>query len=925
MRNLNKCFGARSSWRWGGVVIAIAGAVAWLSTVVSTAASPGANTVRATTGLVALPGHVHALAQPQFDIGEAPNSLQMGGLELVLARTAAQQQALEQLLAAQQDPKSPQYHHWLTPAQYGSRFGASTSTVAALSQWLEANGFEVSAPPASRARLAFHGTKAQVEAAFHILIHLFEVGGVQHFANVSDPQVPAALAPLISAIQGLNDFYPKPGVKVRRAGVEPQVTYDGGKSNYVGPGDFATIYNLLPLYKAGASGSGVTIAIAGQSDIAVANASAFWTGFGLTTPQFNSIPVPGGTDPGQTNDGNEDEAYLDVEIVGSLAQGASILLVRDTSALFAAQYVVEQNLAAVLNISFSACESSIGSTNSAISSLFQQAASQGITVTVSAADSGVAGCASDFTQGELSTSGFAVNGIASTPYDLAVGGTDFDPTQPQAWATGNATGTLTNALGHIPEMVWNDTCANPLWVQYYQFASTSAFCNTTTLNSQPNPYLQVAGGGGGFSSCLAVTNNTCAGGYGPPSWQTGVAGIQSFPTRAIPDVSMIAAHWLACSYEITPCDPTTANVSVATGTSAAAPSVAAIIAILDQEMSTPASPDGRQGLINGLLYKLATAEYGSPQSPSSGASACSASLGTTIGAGCIFYNVAAGTNAMPCQVSAFSAAGSAPASTCTAPSGDANGIMEISSTPQYAAGTGFNLATGLGSINAGNLVLAIYLPPPSGLAASSAGRSVNLTWTAEPHASSFNIYQGTQSDQEGATPVQSATGTSATVSGLQYGQTYFFTIAAQSAIGASGASDEAHATIVPAAPSTLSASAGNGSVTLTWAAATGATTYNVYQGTSSGGESAQPVSSGLSGTSTTISGLSNGTTYYFTVAGVDAGGASAMSPQTQGTPTAPAGGGGELGLIEAALLAVMLGLRWQASTRAASVAVSNRR
>ena len=852
-------------------------------------------------------------------MGEAPSSLHLGALELELAKTPAQTQALEQLLAAQQDAKSPQYHHWLTPAKYGARFGAGNATIATLSQWLEANGFKVDAPPPSRSWLRFHGAKAQVEAAFHTQIHLFKVNGVEHFANVSDPEVPAKLATLITGIRGLHDFSPTPGVRMRPArtatpAAQPQFGYpvNGGQENFVGPGDFAIIYNLTPLYQGGGNGSGVTIAIAGQSDIALTNASAFWTGFGLATPQFQSVPVPGGQDPGQTKDGNEDEAYLDVEIAGALAQGASILLVRDKVATNAAQYVIEQNLAAVLNISFGACESNLGANNSGVSSLFQQAAAQGITVTVSAGDAGVAGCtakADEGTQGDLATSGFAVNGLASTPYALAVGGTDFDPTRAQDWATSNATGTLANALAHIPEMVWNDTCANPVWATYFNFASTGLFCNTTTLNGEPNVFLEVLGGGGGFSSCIGVSNNACAGGYAPPSWQTGVAGIQGFPTRVIPDVSMIASHWLTCSYEIASCDPTTGNVSVAEGTSAAAPAVAAIIAILDQGMSTPASPDGRQGLINPQLYSLAAGEYGSPQAPSSSTPACSASLGSGIGVGCIFYNVTAGSNAMPCEVSAYSGSGGMPAGTCAAASGEPNGILEINASPQYLAGSGFNPATGLGSINAGALVLAIYLPAPSGLVASATGQTVKLSWSAEPHATGFNVYQGTQSGQEEPTPVLTGrTGSSAAVPGLQYGQTYYFTIAADSVLGMSGKSNEAHVTIVPATPAGLSASGGNGSVNLTWTAATGAKSYNVYQGTSSGAEGAAPVKSGIPGTNTTVTGLANGTTYYFTVAGVDTGGVSARSAEAQATPAAP-GGGGALGSLELALLALLVAVR----------------
>jgi subtilase family serine protease len=875
--------------------------------------------------LVALRGHVPGLAQPRFDIGEAPDSLQMGRLELVLAKTAAQQRALGQLLAAQQDPKSPQYHHWLTPAEYGRRFGASEATLAALSQWLQENGLQVDEPPASRGRVPFHGTRAQIEAAFHTEIHLFRVGGMQHYANVSDPLVPGALAPLIAAVRGLDDFRPQSTLKSR-----PQVTYDGGQNNYIGPGDFAVIYNLLPLYQAGFNGSGVTIAIAGQSDIVPAQASAYWTGFGLTPPSFSSSTVPGGTDPGLTNDGNETEAYADVELSGSLAPGASILLVRDTNALNAATYVIDQNLAAILNISFSACESIIPSAqNVALSALFQQAAAEGITVTVSSGDGGVAECATSFTQGTLASSGYAVNGLASTPYALAVGGTDFDPTRAGDWATGNAPGTLANAQAHIPEMVWNDTCANPLGAQVEGFASTTVFCNTTTLSGQPNPFLEVAGSGGGVSSCTSLVNNTCEGGYTVPSWQSGVAGTAGLSGRGIPDVSLIATRWVICSYDDSPCAPATggSDIDLVRGTSLAAPAAAAIMALLDETA-------GRQGLVNTQLYALAAAEYGTPQAPSAAAATCTASLGATIGAGCVFYNVTAGSNATPCTVAGYSAAGSSPVSSCVTTTGDTNGIMETAGAPQYTAASGFNLATGLGSINAANLVLAIYLPAPSGLSAQSNGQSVNLSWSAEPHASSFNLYQGTQTGQEGSAPVKTGlSGTSTTVSGLQYGQSYFFELAAASAIGGSGKSKEAQATIVPAAPTGVTAAAGNATVTLTWSASSGATGYSIYQGTASGGEGAAPVQTAVSGTTSTISGLSNGTTYYFEVGAVDAGGTSALSSETHATPVAPpsGGGGGGLGALELALLAVLLALRsvrsrnvcWQERSGLGTAAVDN--
>jgi subtilase family serine protease len=790
---------------------------------------------------VRLRGHVHQLAQPRFDRGNAPDSLAMHSLQLVLAKSAAQKQALAKLLAAQQDPYSPQYHHWLSPSEYGARFGASEATVSALTQWLEENGFKVDAPPASRARLTFHGSKAQVEAAFHIEIHRFEVDGEKHFANISNPEVPSTVDAAITAIQGLHDFYPKSSLKIRRPQATPQTTYDAGQSNLVGPTDFASMYNLLPLYTSGVTGAGVTIGIVGRSDIDPRQASAFWSRFGITRPQLTSIPVPNGQDPGQANNDDSMEAYLDVEVAGALAPGAKILLVRDANIMLAAQYVIDQNLAGILNVSFGLCESALGADNSPISSLWQQAVAQGITVIVSAGDSGAAACAKAFTPNALSTSGVAVNGLASTPYNLAVGGTNFDPTQSGNWATGNAPGTLATAQGHIPEMVWNDSCANP---QIAQAVGTDSgtLCNTATLNGRPNPFLLVAGGGGGLSSCVSISNNTCQGGYVQPAWQRGVAGTQGLRTRAIPDVSVVASNWIICSYDNMPCDPTTqSGHDVVMGTSAAAPAVAAILALLDQQLSTSVTPDGRQGLINTQLYRLAAAEYGSPQAPNAGASTCSASLGTNIGSGCVFYNVTAGANSMPCRVAGYDGSSSLPVSTCVAPAGAANGIMEIGSAPSYMAGTGFNLATGLGSINAANLVAALANPA--------------------------------------APPAPSA----------------------------------------PAAPTGLTAAAGNGTVALTWATSTGASTYNLYVGTSPGAEGGQPVQTGLTTASITVSGLSNGTTYYFKVAAVNAGGASALSAEAQGTPTTPSlppsptppskGGGGAIDPLGLGALALLLALR----------------
>jgi subtilase family serine protease len=917
--------------------------------------SSGSATVR-------LPGHVSRLAPPEDDVGEAAASLRMS-LQLVLAKTPAQQQALQQLIADQQNTRSPQYHQWLTPAQFGARFGASDSTITTLSSWLKSQGLKPGNIPAGRTYLPFSGARAQVEAAFATAIHEFNINGEQHYSNIENPSIPAGFSSVIAAIRGLNDFHPKAGIHTstptsRARSPQPDV-YEGQFGaygylipGYVVPADAANIYDMTRLYADNITGTKVTVAVVAQSDISATQLTAYLTAVGVTsTGTFNSIPVPaadGGSDPGQTMDGNEDEAYLDTEIIGGLAPGANILLVRDKDAGIATQFIINEDVAGggtssvgVMNISFGVCESADASVSADINSTFQQAVTEGITVTVSTGDVGAnqvggtstTGCMSgsdEGKQGDVASKGLGVNAFASTPYTLSVGGTDFDPNLEGAaggpnWSMTNTVPGLYSTTAHVPEMVWNTSCGNSEWSTYFAAASPLALCNmaqltTVDFGTQANPFIEVLGGGGGVSSCTSVSNaGACTGGNAQPAWQQDVVGISNFGGRAVPDVSAIANRWVICSYKDNPCTPAAGLPGgiFRDGTSAAAPVMASIIALLDQsqQAAAPKFSDGRQGLINPLLYQIAAIEYGS----AANLSACSASQGAITNSVCVFYDVTLGSNAEPCTVASFSDTGSAPASTCDNAGNGAYtiGLMTASSaagTGSYPAGAGYDLATGLGSIDAANLIAAAAgLAPPNGLSATASPNSaaVTLKWSADAGAGTFNIYQGTAAGKEGATPVQTGSGTTAVVSGLQNGQTYYFEIAGVSVFGTSPNSNEASATTIPAAPAGLSASAGNAMATLTWGAVAGATTYNVYQGTSAGGEGGAPVKSGTT-TSTTVSGLTNGTAYYFTVAAVGAGGASAMSNEASATPTAPAsGGGGGGGSLDWLTLAGLVALRWR--------------
>ena len=893
---------------------------------VGSARSAGNEHAAAASDLVKLPGHVPTMARAQFDGGEASASLKLTGLDITLAKTPEQDADLKAFLSAVNDPHSSVYHHWLTPTQYGQRFGACDTTIKLVTEWLESNGLEAGQLPASRGHIPFFGSKDKIESAFQTPIHRFRIEGTLHYSNVSAPSVPKALAPIIKAIGGLNDFHPKSGLHK----AAPEITFPTGSvlgPNYLGPGDFAVIYNLRPLYQQNLYGQGVTVAIAAQSDINSATLQTYWTAFGVSAKQlglnaanFSSTAVPaaqGGSDPGETNNGDESEAYLDTELVGGIAPGVTIALVRDKNALVAAQYVIDNNLAAVLNISFGTCEQAVAADNSKISSLYQQAVAQGITILVSTGDGGVAAC--DDTTG-VGVKGYGVNSLASTPYNIAVGGTEFDLNQlsAQNWS-GAALPTLTTALSYIPETVWNESCASPTLATYFAAYLTApeplTLCNAPTLGSEANPFLHTFGGGGGLSSCVTQdsTTNDCLVGYPQPAWQAGVPGVNGLGARGLPDIALAATHWVTCDQGNTTCDPTTVgDFNVEYGTSAAAPAAAAIVALLDQSQITGTNSDGRQGLLADRLYSIAAAQW----SVASTLSGCNASLGTGIGGGCVFQDITTGNNDQPCLLSTYASSGSLPASTCEGDTGG-YGIMVQGSTAAYAAGPGYDLATGLGSLNAANLVGAFdALHAPTGLQAKGSGTTVTLTWNGVIAATSYNVYQGSAAGAESTTPTASATGNSTTITGLQNGQTFYFTIAAVTPYGASASSEEAPATIVPVAPSGLTASVANNIVTLNWSTTSGAMSYNVYQGSSSGAEGSTSVQSGLTTTTATVQGLTAGHTYYFTVAAVDGGGPSTGSLETSAAiPAPPGGGGGAFGYLEIVGLLSGAAYRWRNTSK----------
>jgi hypothetical protein len=598
-----------------------------------------------------LKGNTHPLARPQFDIGGAPPDLPMDRMLLVLKRTPEQQAVLTKLLDDQQDVNSPNYHKWLTPDEFGREFGPADQDVQTVTSWLQSQDFRVDRVSRGRTVIEFSGDAGHVQQAFGAAIHKYAIRGEEHWANAADPKIPVALVPAVAGIATLHNFHSKPQhvISPNKATItyvnsKPQVNFTFGV-HALGPADYATIYNLNPLYRAGINGSGISIAVVARSEIDMLDITDFQNIFGL--PVTMPLAFLNGPDPGDIP-GDDVEGTLDATWAGAVAPSAQIKFVISASTNttdgvdLSKLYIVDNNLANVMTESFGICEAALTSSDLAsISLLNEQAAAQGITHVVSTGDTGSASC--DNLGETVATGPVSVNALASTPFTVAVGGTLFNDTSSPStyWNSTNNSTTLASAKSYIPEKVWNETCTT-----------------TCTPNDAP-----LAAGGGGAS----VINGSVV--YAKPSWQSGVTGIPNDGARDLPDVSLTAAihdGYVVCFAR----SCAQGSAFIIGGTSASAPAFAGMMALVDQKMAQINPSQGaRQGQANYVLYKLAAKET---------FSSCNASLKPA--AACIFNDVTSGNNCVP------GVPGYGPS--CTT----------------YAAKTGFDLATGLGSVNATNLV-----------------------------------------------------------------------------------------------------------------------------------------------------------------------------------------------------------------------------
>ena len=297
---------------------------------------------------VVLHGGVHPLARPELAGELLDAAAGITGISLDLQPTPAQQAALETFLEQQRDPSSPDYRHWLTPREFGDRFGLSEADIANLASWLTAQGFTIEHIGEARNWILFSGSAGQIARAFHTSLRYYLVDGERHFANESDPSVPATLAGIVGGIRGLDDFRPRPSHSITAV---PYFT--SGSSHYLAPDDLATIYNIKSLYQAGFDGTGMKLVIAGQTDVSLSDVRSFRSNFGLTAkdPQI----VLAGADPGTSQD-DLMEAELDLQWAGAVARNATVIYVNSNNVFTSVQYAVNQNLAPVISLSYGSCE-----------------------------------------------------------------------------------------------------------------------------------------------------------------------------------------------------------------------------------------------------------------------------------------------------------------------------------------------------------------------------------------------------------------------------------------------------------------------------------------------------------------------------------------------------------------------------------------
>ncbi len=588
---------------------------------------------------VVLHGNVSPRAKAEYDVGPSSPSHVMNRMILLLKMDPRKKARLDRLVAEQHDPSSANYHKWLTPAQFGQKFGRTPQEIATVTHWLVSRGFTIDSVSKSGTRISFSGTAADVNRAFDANMHDYRVNGHLRHANSTNPSIPSFLASLVAGPVSLSSFPRKPAHTASRpvkvgGTAKPGYTVGGSGSGYLSggyylsPGDFAAVYDVNGVYNMGYNGKGITIAIVGQTVADTSMWAKFRSTFGLSSNAPKVIIAGASGQLVDSGQGDEEESDIDVEWAGAVAPAATIDFVSasvgDGGIDTAAQYVVDNNVAPIMSLSYDLCESDLGASgNQFYASLWEQAAAEGITVFVSSGDNGAYDCVgrNGYPKGTL-----AVNGIASTPYNIAVGGTSLSSSS-QYWGTTNSSTDVSalSAIPALPEAAWNDWSTSGGW---YEWAS-----------------------GGGAS-------NT----YSKPSWQA-CAGVPNDGRRDLPDLSLNAdsngVGYLVytCNDDSSQCTSNSYGLYAFGGTSCASPSFAGIMALIEQSLT-----GRRQGNANSVFYQLANTQY--------------SATGAT---NTVFNDITSGTNGF---------------------------VGNGTNLPGFSCTSAYDQVTGLGSIDATNLVLA---------------------------------------------------------------------------------------------------------------------------------------------------------------------------------------------------------------------------
>ncbi len=622
---------------------------------------------------------------PNQIVEQPANLAQVLHVSVLLSRAPAAESAFSQLVANQQNLMSPLYHQWLTPQQVGELYGPTSNDLAAVTFWLTSQGLTVESTSPNGLIIRASGSMTAVGGAFHTTFATFTAKGRQRrLSAMSAPSVPAALSAVIRSVHGLTQAHYEPQSRFSvhtspTAGLGAQVDLGAG-SNAILPKDFSIIYDVASIYDAGDEGATIgstaqRIAIIGKSRVMASDIANYEALAGLPSVQPNVVLA--GADPGVatgSNIGYASEATLDVDRVIGTAPGAQtdLVLSADTSTDDGVDIGIAYNIETlrdpVMTVSFGSCEAQNGSAEADyLNSQFETAASEGISTFVSADDSGVAGCDTPFAGVTLAETPqlASINVLCSSGYVTCVGGTEFnDEVNPSLyWASANTNPGYESALSYIPEGAWNES---------------------STFNGSGAMLYQVAAGGGGVSAYIAK-----------PSWQNGI-GVPADGFRDVPDVAFTAADhdgYLGCfAAGGGSCVSSSSGteITVFSGTSAAAPGMAGIAALLNTKMGV------KQGNLNPMLYRLAAstpAAFHDVTIATSGVIGCSAAVPSTC------------NNSTPAEASLT------------------GGLAG------YVVGAGYDQATGLGSLDVADFISA----------AAGGGGGVTGTFTLSASPSTLSV------------------------------------------------------------------------------------------------------------------------------------------------------------------------------------------